>query len=256
MQAGRRPERRNRKIGTAAAGRSQSNRMVVPEPSNDRRHFYERLGPHATIDCRLFGRDVVMLVEEARAGSAFGCSPYDVLLVLSRLPSDDVRGLDLIVFRQPTRKQEILRPVWGRCVFDADFGSHRGAAIIVDAIDLTKPLRWPTKLSLEDGAELERLIEDGHEAKRGRRATTLRPNEKSVRNTILYRTLLHEVGHWQDWRKRVLEPARMSNGKELQNLEKAYLARPLSEREELAHRYAAVQRERLRAGGIIPFDPI
>jgi hypothetical protein len=230
--------------------------MVVPESANDRRHFYERLGPHAEIGCRLFGRDIVMLVGEARAGSTFGCSPYDVLLVLSRLPSEDVRDLDLVVFRQPTRKQEILRPVWGRCVFDADFGSHRGVAIILDAIDLTKPLRWPNKLLLDDRAELERLIEDGHGIERGRRATILRPNEKSVRNTILYRTLLHEVGHWQDWRKRVLEPARISNGKGLEKLEKAFLARPLSEREEVAHRYAAMQRERLRAGGVIPFDPI
>ncbi|MGH6620127.1 MAG: ImmA/IrrE family metallo-endopeptidase, partial [Alphaproteobacteria bacterium] len=162
----------------------------------------------------------------------------------------------LIVFRQPTRKQEILRPVWGRCVFDADFGSHRGAAVIVDAIDLTKPLRWPNKLLLEDRAELERLIEDGHEVERGRRATILRPSENSVRNTILYRTLLHEIGHWQDWRKQVLEPARMSNGTDLEKLEKAYLARPLSEREKVAHRYAAMQRERFRAAGVIPFDPI
>jgi len=50
MRAGRRPEQRNRKIGTAAAGHGQANRMTVPDVNPDGRSFSEKLGPHDDVD--------------------------------------------------------------------------------------------------------------------------------------------------------------------------------------------------------------
>ena len=114
MRAGRRPERRSRKIGTAASGHGRDNRMVVPERYHDGLRFYERLGSHTAIEEHLHGHPVTLLAERARTGCTFGCSPRDVLHLLSNLPASDVAGLRLIVMQQPTRKQEMLRPVWGR----------------------------------------------------------------------------------------------------------------------------------------------
>ena len=254
MRAGWRPERRNRKIGTAASGRGHDNRMRVPERYHDGLRFYERLGPHRTTEERLNGQPLTVFAERARTGCTFGCSPRDVLHLVANLPAADVRGLRIIVMRQPTRKQEVLRPVWGRCVFDANFGSRRGPAIILEAIDLTQPLQWSRKVSFEDRAELERLVEDGHRAIKTRRGTTLVIDRSSVRSTVLYRTLLHEIGHWTDWRNRVLKPGLAPDRPRRRELEIEYFARPKIEREHAAHRYAADQAERLRSRGVIPFD--
>ena len=254
MRAGRRPERRSRKIGTAASGHGRDNRMVVPERYHDGLRFYERLGSHTAIEEHLHGHPVTLLAERARTGCTFGCSPRDVLHLLSNLPASDVAGLRLIVMRQPTRKQEMLRPVWGRCVFDADLGSRRGPAIFLEAIDVAQPLQWPRKASLEDRAELARLADEGHRVVRTRRGTTLVVDKDSVRDTLLYRTLLHEVGHWVDWRDRVLQPSKSPDQPKRREREAAYFARPKIEREHAAHRYAAERAERLRAAGVIPFD--
>lgn len=256
MRAGRRPERRNRKIGTAASGRGRDNRMVVPERYHDGLHFYERLGPHTATEERLHDQSLTLLVETARSGCTFGCSPSDVLHMLSHLPPADLVGLRIVMMRQPTRKQEVLRPVWGRCVFDADVGSHRGPAIVLEAINLTQTLQWPRKASLEDRAEFARLVDDGHRVVQTRRGTSLAISKDSVRNTLLYRTLLHEVGHWVDWRECVLKPGHAPDHPERKRLEAAYFAHPQVEREQAAHRYATEQAEKLRARGVIPFEAL
>lgn len=255
MRAGWRPERRNRKIGTAAAGHGQDNRLVIPQSWHESRDFTERLGPHDTIEARLQGRRLTVLAEPARRGATYGCGPADVVHLLDRLPAADLAGLALVVFRQPTRKQETLRPAWGRCLFQADFGRHSGPAILLEAIELERPLVWPRRLCLAEREELERLAADGHEVTRDRRATTLRLREESVRGTVLYRTLLHEVGHWVDWQRRVLRPAGAPGSPPQGELEAAYFARPPVEREAVAHRYATEQAGRLRAAGVIPFAP-
>ncbi|MCZ6588978.1 MAG: hypothetical protein O7B24_13635 [Alphaproteobacteria bacterium] len=114
MRAGWRPERRNRNIGTFYAGWRKENRMVVPNSWHDEFYFYERLGRHTANEMELHGQPVTFLVEPARPGSTYGCSACDVLHLLAHLPTNDVAGLKLLVLRQPTRKQEIISPVWGR----------------------------------------------------------------------------------------------------------------------------------------------
>ncbi|NNE83490.1 MAG: hypothetical protein HKN28_05925 [Alphaproteobacteria bacterium] len=169
MQAGRRAERRNRKIGTPDFGWRKQNRMVVPNSWHDEFYFYERLGRHTATEVDLLGQTVTFLEEPARPGSTYGCSPRDVLHVLSQLPAEDVAGLKMLVMRQPTRKQELMNGVWGRCVFDARFGPRKGPGIMLEAIDLMGRYRWSGKLSLHDHEELARLSEDGHRIIRDRR---------------------------------------------------------------------------------------
>ena len=254
MRAVWRPERRNRKIGTADFGWRKQNRMVVPNSWHDEFTFYERLGRHTVTDVNLLGQTVTFLEEPARPGSTYGCSPRDVLHVLSQLPAEDVGGLKMLVMRQPTRKQELMNGVWGRCVFDAQFGRRKGPGIMLEAIDLRGRYRWSSKLHLQDYDELTRLSEDGHRIIKQRRGTIIKMTEQSVRNTILFRTLLHEVGHWVDWKARVLAVKAPTHDPERKQLQNAYFARAHQEREQFAHSYAEKYAARLRASGAIPFE--
>ena len=129
----------------------------------------------------------------------------------------------------------------------------QGPAIMLEAVDLARPMRWPRKLTMEDRAELERLVEDGHQVSTNRRGTVLHLTEDSIRNTILYRTLIHEVGHWVDWKSWMQQPTFASSGATRSQLEAAYFARPLVERERAAHRYWETQIATLRPNGLVPF---
>jgi hypothetical protein len=246
-----RPERRNRKIGTKAAGYKKSNTMGIPESWLDRdgshRPYAQRIGPRRILEFELPGGPLIVLHEPPRAGCAYGCSPEDVAHLLGHVPAPDIEGLRLVAFRQPTRKQKVLCPVWGRLYYHADFGSHDGAAVVIEAVDLARPFRWPRKLDLESQSELARLRKDGHRIEEDRRGYTFHLTESSVRRTILYRTLLHEVGHWVDWLTRVERPPDGDIDR--------YLARPASEREAFAHGYADRLAESLRRKGVIPFPP-
>lgn len=47
------------------------------------------------------------------------------------------------------------------------------------------------------------MAADGHHVVRDRRCWNIRPNVASIRNTQLYRTVLHEIGHFVDRRRLV-----------------------------------------------------
>lgn len=247
-----RPERRNRNTGTKAAGFKQSNKMRIPESWLDRdgevRQFPERMGPHRTIEHELPGGSLISLYETPRPGCTYGCSPQDVAHVLAHVPVRDLEDLNIVAFRQPTRNQESLNSVWGRLYYHAEFEAHEGPAIIIEATDLSRPVRWSRKMKLEFQFELERLRDDGHRFEEDRRGYTIHRTEISVRHTILYRTLLHEVGHWVDW---LTKGSRPPDG----DPEK-YFARPASEREAFAHAYADRLAGSLRREGVIPFPPL
>ena len=221
MQAIWRPEQRSRRIGLAALGPAWSKRAVLLGTA-------ERLGPHQVVNSRLHGRPLTLLVEPARLGASYGCGPRDAVHLLGLLPKPDLDGLDLVVFRQPSRRVEIPDPPFGRCLFRADFGRHKGSAILLEAADL----------AAQRGGS------------KGPRAT-----ERSLRDSLLYHALPREVGRWVDWQKRVLRPARKAGGRPRSELEARYFARSAAERDALAARYAARQGTRLRAAGLIPFQP-
>ncbi|WP_346912378.1 hypothetical protein [uncultured Roseibium sp.] len=247
------PERRNRNIGTAASGHGQSNRMRIPESRQDSSgnwsSYYERIRPDFVKDYRIGDDTIKILYEKPRDGFSSGCSPEDVVHLLSMLPDDEHRFLDYVVFRQPTRKQCQQHPVWGRLIYQADIGNLFGSAIFLEAQELGSKMRWSHKLDIEDKAEFERLNEDGHVFEKTKRHSISQLTETALRNTVLYRTLLHELGHWQHYENDVLAQEDMDLAADL------YFAKPSVEKEQYAHGYAEKWAKTLRSKNLIPFAP-
>ncbi len=186
-------------------------------------------------------RTIRFLVEPATRDCCYACTVDDVARLLSEVPIDDWAGISAIVFRQPTRKQDLLRPAWGRLVFDAQVPGITGSAIHLDAQDPRQEIRWSPSLAPDEQKELSALAADGHRVARSRRWWSIRPTLDSTRTTQLYRTLLHEIGHHVDWRRATPE---------------LYFRRPLQERERSANRYAMTLRTILERRTAIPFDRI
>jgi hypothetical protein len=130
----------------------------------------------------------------------------------------------------------------------------KGPIIFLDAIQVNKPLIWRTSLDQYDSLELDRLRADGHDVQRLGQKFSISVTVSSARNTQLYRTLLHEIGHWFDWLSKVEEPT--VKGSDWETLARDYFARPKAEREAFAHRYAHCKRMLLEDAGLIPFDRI
>lgn len=179
-------------------------------------------------------------VEPPTRDSYYACTVDDVARLLSEVPFDDWAGI-AIVFRQPTRKQDLLRPVWGRIAFDTTVSGITGSAIHVDAQDPRQEIQWSPSLGPDDQKELSALAADGHRVARSRRWWSIRPTMDSTRATQLNRTLLHEIGHHVDRRGATSD---------------LYLRRPLQERERSADRYAIALRKERERRGAIPFDRI
>ncbi|EJE53998.1 hypothetical protein PMI14_01101 [Acidovorax sp. CF316] len=239
MRPGWNPVRRNRNIGTPAQGHGEDNRLTIPQSWHDRSVFYERLGACATFTQRVNGHCLRFFVEPTRSGWFHPCSVEDALEILAQVPAQDLAVLDFIVMRQPTRKQRILRPVWGRAVFAFEKGPHAGTAIVLEAQPLETTV-WRKALDPQDQRELDRLHADGHQIRKTRRSITIAPTAASLRNTVLYRTLLHELGHHVDYRRFSAQE---------------WDSRPSAQKEDYAHRYASEHCARLRQAGVVPFDP-
>lgn len=261
MRAGFNPTRRNRNIGTGRQGHGQDNRLVIPSVCLRERRWAEQLNPHQQFQRRVGSRDVFFIVEETSGGCAHACTIEDICHVLKHVPLDDWEDLDTFVLRQSTRKQRTLLPAWGRMYYSADLGLpgrktlRLGPAIMLEAMEPQGGFTWPSGLQPSDQAEVARLREDGHGVRQegGRIVFTMTP--AAIRRTQLYRTLLHEIGHWVDYLGKVQRPSSAGQG-DYGALSDAYFARPQDEREAFAHRYADALRERLFRFGIFPFDPI
>ena len=113
MFSGFNPVRRNRNIGTARQGHGQDNRLVVPS-NRGCLSALDRIGCYRKEERQIEGISMSFVVEEPRANSVHPCTVDDVARALSMIPTSDWVGISTIVFRQPTRKQAILRPAWGR----------------------------------------------------------------------------------------------------------------------------------------------
>jgi hypothetical protein len=161
--------------------------------------------------------------------------------MLRHLPSEDVGKIHFIVLRQPTYKQRILSPVWGRAVFlyEPNFKKgHSGPAIVLEAQRL-QPFKWERSMTPEWKREFERLQKDGHRVTSAdHRFFILQPDAASLRHTLLYRTLLHEIGHLVDF---------------CAYDEIAWKTRAWLQKEDFAHRYAEEAYAVLKKAGVVPF---
>jgi hypothetical protein len=131
--------------------------------------------------------------------------------------------------------------------------SRTGPAIFLEAQSPSVVLRWSKSLDPDDLQELDRLANDGHRIEDTGKIFKLHPTPESIRNTQLYRTLLHEIGHWVDWLDKVIRPSG-SNFEMEQTLSDRYFARAKNEREVFAHRYAQNRSSSLKQRGVIPFS--
>lgn len=253
VPSGRNPTRRNRNIGTARSGHGQDNEMVIPESWWDDRVFWEKLTGHTTVTRQVHGRDFDVIVEHTRKDCIHPCTVDDVFHVLAQVPNADLDGIDCLVMRQPKKKEQILSPVWGRMQFETDFGRHERPAVILESCNLSTAIHWKRSLDGEAARRLERLRQAGHRVTSTRREYVIELSLESARNTMLYGTLLHEVGHWVDWCRIVLKPSQCDDTT-VHDLERQYFARAVSEREDVAWRYADAVAVRLRKEGILPFD--
>jgi hypothetical protein len=185
------------------------------------------------------------VTERLRTASAHACTAVDVCGVLGCLPAADVAGIGLVVLRQPTRKEDILRPAWGRMHWCVQFRGYTGPAVALDAVDFNRPsLRLSRSLSPDQAGELHRMRQVGFAVSETRRGYDILLTPELVRNWLLARTLPHEVGHWVDLRRRLLDPLGAGSVQDAfdmpgyDDLAARWSARPLREREHSADRYA------------------
>lgn len=237
-RAGWNPVRRNRNIGTVRQGHGANNRFVIPESWHSPQRFWERLSGGVKVHQQIGEKDQLFLVEPPQAGWCYPCSVADMAFVLGHCPPESLNSFDYIVLRQPTRKQCILSPVWGRAAFHVEIGNVRGRAIVIEAQPL-QGQRWVESQSVspERRLELERLRKDGHSVVSERRKIIISSSLGAIHNTVLYRTLLHEIGHHVDHASCDQE---------------SWAKRSHAEKEVFAHRYADKLLAKLIAQGVVP----
>lgn len=233
--------------------------MTIPNSRLDRfgidSLYQERIKPEFVEKAQIGDYDVAILYEKPRPGFTYGCAPKDVVHLLSNAPDGDCDMIDLIVFRQPTRKQIQQSSVWGRLQYLAIIGDHIGPAILLEAQEVGMSNKRKRKMSLDEQAEFQRLRDDGHLVEESKREFTITFTEESIRNTILYRTVLHELGHWQQYEKEALDDT-TALADDFDVAYDLYFAKPNAEREQFAHRYASDVGKLLRGNGVIPFEAL
>jgi hypothetical protein len=261
VRGGYNPTRRNRNIGTAKQGQGKNNKLKIPAICNYERIWWEQLARHKKVQRYIAGRNLLFIVEATRTDYFHCCTIDDICQLLALVPSTDWEGLETFVLRQPTHKQAVLKPAWGRLAYSANFGRpgqksiSAGPALIIEAQNPNKVISWSVSLDPDDQAEIERLKADGHQViKKGSRLL-LHSSLDVIRKTQLYRTVLHEIGHWVDWLEKIVRPSEKDSAN-TEKIEDAYFARPQQERETFAHRYATQMRERLITSGEMPFERI
>lgn len=250
------PTRRNRNQGTRRRGLGQDNRLVIPDPALDPRVYWERLQRPVMLRRQIGAQDLLFIVEPTRVGAVHTCTVEDLAHVLGLVPAAHLAGLAMIVLRQPTRKQTLLRPVWGRLDHCACIGPTAGPAIILEAQQPGQELRWGRQLDPSAAQELQRLRDAGHEIRETRRDYRITSSLAALRATQLYHTLPHELGHHVDYQQNVgrfAEDAEDAENKELRLRVAAYNARSRQDKEAYAHRYADEFRQRMIGAGHLPF---
>lgn len=142
----------------------------------------------------------------------------------------------------------------GRLVYTAEIRQHLGTAIILEAQKINCFSNWPRKLDPEDHLEIERLKAAGFQYKLNKRTHSFKIEESPLRNTLLYRTFLHELGHLKQYELETLDEDTCLH-EDHDIAWDLYRAKPQVEREQYANRYADELSEKLRAEGHIPFPP-
>lgn len=229
----RNPARRSKKIGTAAQGFKKRNRFAIPDRVDGL--FYESLVAPIAISCVLSQHKFTVLVEPPQDGFHYYLSVSDIIEVLKLIPEVDRVDIGVIVLRQPKRKERIFSPVWGRMAYWAEFGKHEGVSIVIEAIARDYRYKVGTSIGPMFTRELAALETDGHTISNDGKSIHIVTNPDAIRNTQLFRSLVHEIGHHVDYEQKVTRPSRAGEG-DWETLRELYFARPRREREHFADR--------------------
>ncbi|MEO0842869.1 MAG: hypothetical protein AAF063_28735, partial [Cyanobacteria bacterium J06643_5] len=252
---GYKPTRLNRNIGTKSAGYGQDNKLVIPWAWADNRIFYERLVDPVVVEIQVGSVSKHVIIEPTIKGFIHACTVDDIQRLLELIPVEHINDITAFVLRQPKRKEQILSSVWGRLVYSSDVCGFSGPTVYLEAQNFEQPLKWSKSLTPEGAKELERLREDGHVVVTDKRQHIINSTLDTIRNTQLYRTLPHEIGHYVDYLTKVEEPSK-DNFDLWSVLNDKYHSRPSQERESFAHRYADEFRKQQIAIGAIPFERV
>jgi hypothetical protein len=124
-------------------------------------------------------------------------------------------------------------------------------------LTIKKKIKWTKKLSIEDQKEIKRLKNDGHQFIDNDKFLIAEYDFDNVRNTQLYRTLLHEFGHYVHYLSVVDRLGKKGETyDEWEIRDNYYMNIPKTEKEKFAHNYADKLREELIKNKIIPFQRI
>jgi hypothetical protein len=230
--------------------------MVIPGNWRDCRAFWERVPHFTVVTRRVRGRDLPFVVEPTGRDSVYTCTVDDIATICNAAPAEHMAGVQGVILRQPKRKEAILSSAWGRLGYAVRVGPISGAAIVVEACRLPLTLKWRTRLDPPQQQELDRLVREADRVESNGRHHILHFGLAAVRGVQLYRTVLHELGHWVDYYEKVDLSSRARNGSGWGALWDAYCRRPLREREAFAHCYARELAKNLKVRGVIPFDRI
>jgi hypothetical protein len=221
------------------------------------------IGEYRSVTRTVSGRNLKFVVEKTNRGCVHACTVDDIACLVGHLPPDDWEGLTLFVLRQPKRKEAMLNGVWGQLAYGGKFGRPQdgmfnGPAVFLESTIPNFKFSLNASMSPEVQAEFERLRRDGHVITRTGRRFMIQCSLDTVRNTQLYRTVLHEIGHWLDWLQKVQRPMTPrevgdDDYRWRSDLQDEYDRRPAREREAFANQYADRTWARLSSSGAIPF---
>ena len=251
------PTRRNRNIGTEKQGHGQNNELTIPYPAAVSKSFFERLEKYDKVFRTVNGNRFEFVIEKTRSTSEHACTVDDICEIIWHIPPSDYNDLNLIILRQPKRKEETLSPVWGRLIYSYEFEGDYRAAIILEAVNYERKFKWSKSLQPEQQKELERLKSDGHEILDDKRHFIAEYKVDNVRNTQLYRTLPHEFGHYVHYLEEVERPGTDEEEYEEWELRNDnYFKISTADKEKFAHSYADELIKTLKESRVIPFERI
>lgn len=238
----RNPSRRNRNIGTNRQGHGQDNRMSISVPFWSPLYFTEQLGAYSVKEYDVNGQQVRIVTEALRSDCIHACTAEEIVAVLTCIPPADLKDLRLIVLRQPKRKEYLLQPVWGRLSYAYEFEGELQAAILLEAVPKDVTHTWSRKLSPADQHELEQFRAEGHHVLEDKRSFRVRSSPEAARQTQLFRTLPHEVGHYVHYLSYAEQPAGEPALLEPDKRVDWYFRLPSAEKERFAEGYATRMR--------------
>lgn len=251
------PSRRSRNIGAYKQGFGQDNRLVIPDRLNDPRFFWERLSSPVAVHREINGHTFTILVEPTKKGYLHACTVDDISGLLSYLPIDHLKNIEIFILRQPKNKEEIITPVWGRLFYWSNMRKYSGPVVLLEAHKVDVVLKWNKSLSPSEEKELSRLKADGDHVTTNKRHHIIQTSIESLRNKQLYRTLPHEIGHYVDYLINVVEPCiDIEDMAERELVENKYWNKPKVDKEAFAHRYVDEFYLKLRKKGRLPFPRI